>query len=227
MLAKRGFASVRIADIAREAGVARMLVYRYFGGIRSLLHEFASRSAFWPDVTELIGPDAARMDEMTMAEMATVVLQGHLRELRRRPLTQEIMRWELTERNALTKDLAEAREAQGNVIAPALPGAPGDLDVQAAGAILHAGLTYLVLRSKTADAYFGVDLRTEEGWKRIEKALAGLVKAQVDKAETGAPYSGSRASCAAIISVLPRTRHRRSRRREKPPRALRAAAELL
>ena len=47
-------------------------------------------------------------------------------------------------------------------------------DLAAVTAILVAGQVFLTLRSKTADTYNGINLRSEGGWKRIEDAVALL-----------------------------------------------------
>jgi hypothetical protein len=55
------------------------------------------------------------------------------------------------------------------------------------------GLTYLVLRSKTADVYNGLQLASEEDWSRIERAAGFLVDAALAAggAGTNAPAAPS------------------------------------
>ena len=116
---------------------------------------------------------------MGAGELSLAILENHLRELRRRPLTQEIMRWELAERSELTDALARAREEEGLdllALEPLKRPPHPDMDLPAVGAILHAGITYLVLRAKTADAYLGLDLGPEGDWGRVERALTDLIE---------------------------------------------------
>jgi len=42
-------------------------------------------------------------------------------------------------------------------------------------------LTYLILRSKTADVYNGLHLDSEEDWARIERAAGFLVEASFNQ----------------------------------------------
>ncbi len=183
LLAEKGFNQVGINSVAREAGVDKVLIYRYFGGMAQLLRDFAVQGGFWPTISQLAGGQLQGF--RTLAEAGTAMLNGHLRELRARPLTQEIMRWELHERNELTDELARHREQQGIEIMALLPNdeKAAHVDVAAAAAIIHAGITYLVLRQKTADVYLGVDLTSDEGWLRISKSVAHLMRAALGPEE--------------------------------------------
>jgi len=87
------------------------------------------------------------------------MILGFGRALRRRPITKEMLRWELQERNELTEALAKEREAQSLkwfALAPDLPGS----DLAAVVSILVTAQVYLTLRSKTSDIYNGIDLRS-------------------------------------------------------------------
>lgn len=176
LLARSGFRELGINAIAREAGVDKVLIYRYFGGIPELLRAFAEESDFWPGMQE-IAPDAGEPRvETTLAERAKSALVAFCRALRSRPLTQEIMRWELLERSELTDALARYREEQSASYFPPFDG-PKEIDIRAVGSVIAAGLTYLVLRSKTADVYNGLHLDSPEDWSRIERAAGFLVDA--------------------------------------------------
>jgi AcrR family transcriptional regulator len=186
VLAKRGFSKLGVNTIAREAGVDKVLIYRYFGGLPRLLRRFAAHGGFWPSIAELLGDKRASLTDLTEASIA--ILQGYLKALRKRPITQEIMRWELHERNELTDELARHREQQGLELlalidAPSTERAAGEFN--ACAAIIHAGLSYLVLRAKTADIYIGVDLTSDEGWQRIHNGIAELVESYMERVKNG------------------------------------------
>jgi hypothetical protein len=58
---------------------------------------------------------------------------------------------------------------------PLDPALAASFDVPAVAALISAGLIYLVLRSKTAESFLGVDLRSDQGAARIERAAASLL----------------------------------------------------
>ncbi len=174
--------------MARRAGVDKVLIYRYFGGMPQLLQEYAEGGDFWPDWGRLTGREEEELAGLGLRGFTEAALRGHLRELRQRPLTQEIMRWELLARNELTDGLARAREATVGQLMDLLDRReeePEVADLLAAAAVIQAGITYLILRAKTADVYMGVDLTGEEGWRRIDRAVKKLTEAYFDKLEGG------------------------------------------
>jgi AcrR family transcriptional regulator len=179
VLAREGFAGLGINAVAREAGVGKTLIYRYFGGLPELLHEFAD-AGFWPTHRELTGREPHELRAMSPEAAARAVLGGHLRELRARPVTREIMKWELLQKNELSDALARAREESGIELLAALPRAMRNArtrDLAAVGALLHAGISYLAMRSDTVNDYLGIRLDEEAGWKRIRTAIDDIVRA--------------------------------------------------
>ncbi len=98
------------------------------------------------------------------------------------------MRWKLLGRNELTDALARHREEQGTRVSDSLEDLRG-IDIRAVASLLSAGQTHLILRSKTADVYNGLDLSSDEDWARIERAAVFLVDAAVtaDRKKERAP----------------------------------------
>jgi AcrR family transcriptional regulator len=174
LLSRSGFRNLGVNAIAREAGVDKVLIYRYFGGIPDVLRAYAKEGDFWPTAEELLAGFGANLPR-NHAELAAKLLIEFGRALRRRPITQEIMRWELLERNELTDALAQYREEQGMKLIGMMKPSQG-LDLQALGSLLSAGQTYLILRSKTAKVYNGLELTSNRDWSRIEKNIEHLVR---------------------------------------------------
>jgi len=178
VLARSSFRELGVNSIAREAGVDKVLIYRYFGGLPQLLKAFAKESGFWPELGELEGETSKPTMPMTEAERAKRLVLAFARALRARPLTQEIMRWELLDRNELTRSLAQYREEQGaKVFHQIEKSGDSGADTRAIGSLLGAGLTYLILRSRVSNVYNGLHLDSEEDWSRIERAAGFLVEA--------------------------------------------------
>jgi len=175
LLGREGFGALGVNAVAREAGVDKVLIYRYFGGIDRLLEAWGSELDFWPSVAEILG-DAPEPDP---AAFAAGMLTRHLQALRARPHTLEVMAWEAVERHPLTRILDRIRETRAEQVMAAIPAhAFGEgQDVAAISALLGAGLQHLLLRSRTVDRYHGVPIASPEGWSRIESAVQTLCKA--------------------------------------------------
>jgi AcrR family transcriptional regulator len=173
LLARRGSTGLGVNAIAREAKVDKVLIYRYFGGLPQLYRAFALEGNSFPSLEEVAEGRLDELAKLPPAEAVKAVILGFARAIRRRPLTKEMMRWELQEQNELTDALATARNRQSRqwfTLAPGLKGA----DLPAVVSILVAGQIFLALRAKTTNTYNGIDLHSEKGWKRIEDAVGLL-----------------------------------------------------
>jgi AcrR family transcriptional regulator len=187
LLAQSGFRQIGINAVAREAGVDKVLIYRYFGGLPELLKAFAEEGDFWPGVPELMNETGGiASGTTTPVEHAKQIMLAFGRALRKRPLTQEIMRWELQERNELTEMLARYREEQSARLFQQFE-VFARLDVRAIASVLAAGQTYLILRSKCTDVYNGLSLHSEEDWARLEAAVSLMIDAVFSRIATSQP----------------------------------------
>jgi len=177
IILRDGFGSVGINSVAKEAILDKVLIYRYFDGLYGILREFARRKDFYINISDLILEEIrnARVEELT--ELVIKILVSQLRGLRENSVLQELMLWEMLERNELTIAIAKDREAKGYELSRRLKekmNLAGD-ESDAAIALLVSGIYYLVLRSRTVDVYNGVDISAEEGWLQIEKAIRQIV----------------------------------------------------
>lgn len=168
VLSRDGVRGVGINAVAREAGVDKVLIYRYFGGMEELLRTFAEQNEIWPSVSELEGGgiDGAEPSEL---------LIRYARALRARPGTQEILRWELIERNELTESIAHLRSQFASRVFARLP-KDGSHDLQAITTLACAGLTYLALRARSTELAGDLPLRSDDGWQRLEEATRTICR---------------------------------------------------
>ncbi|HPD97600.1 MAG TPA: TetR/AcrR family transcriptional regulator [Synergistales bacterium] len=179
VLSSEGFQGIGINNIARRAGVDKVLIYRYFGDLPGLLREFASSGDYWPSMSELIEGAEKASAPPDAGDLAVALLKGYMREIGGSASAQELLLGELVSRNELSEASARKRERQGADLIEALVSAAPDAggrDVAAMGALLSAGLTFLMLRARTSDAYLGIDISSGEGWERIERAMEELVR---------------------------------------------------
>ena len=173
VLAREGFGAVGVNAIAREAGVDKVLIYRYFGGLPELLRVWGASGRFWPPVDELLGHDPAAFLALPDAERYARFFEHFIDGLRQRPLTLEILAAEVLERNALTAILEAEREAWG---AQALRALGGDAvarraDLAALTLLLVGGVQYLLLRSRRIRIFGGLDIRSDEGWDVLKRGI--------------------------------------------------------
>ena len=177
VLGEKGFTGLGVNAVARQAGVDKVLIYRYFGGLHGLIKAFGQEGDFWPSIEELAGGDIESFRRLSLENKLTALGCNFLRGIRQRPLTQEVMAWEMVQRNDLTEELEIIRETRMLRFAELfLPAEGARVDLMAILAIYGAGISYLVCRSRKIRWYNGIDLNSDKGWQRIEAAIGQMVK---------------------------------------------------
>ena len=80
--------------------------------------------------------------------------------------------------------IAQNREKQGYAMTKMFKAALSDqqIDAEAYFAIITAAVHYLVLRSKTAQMFNGLDLHDNESWNRISASINKMIENIVNEA---------------------------------------------
>ena len=182
LLARSGFRAVGVNAVAEAAGVDKVLIYRYFGGLAGLLEAVADEPGLWPTVDEVLaeagidgdGPG----DGGALADVVGPLLGAYMRLLGRLPAALEAVAWGSAESNPLSDALARRRSQWGDEVAGRVfrgRKAPADRDIQAVLCVLLAAVDHLMALSRLGDGFNGVELGTDAGKRRIEDAVAVLV----------------------------------------------------
>jgi AcrR family transcriptional regulator len=182
ILAHQGFSGLGVNAIAKTAGVDKVLIYRYFGGLDRLLKAYADENPTACSPPPLVWPPRERA--ISAATTTSSLLCEQLQELRRRQVAQETVRCAFQGDNVLTELYVVAREKMAKEYQARIPfdqEKHPDCDLGAVFALLHAGLTHLVVSAPRTDFYQGIDLKSARGWKRIEKAIEALVAAYFEQ----------------------------------------------
>jgi len=173
LLASEGFQKFGINAVARQAQVDKVLIYRYFGGMPHLLRAYAEAGTYWPTIEEVAGGDPERLRGKPLHETLATLLCNFSRAIRKRPVTLEILAWETIERNELAKVLEKVRKDFTKNLFRVFVGRRdvpvGELATVVS--LLTAGINYLAVRSRKVGRYGNVNLRSEEGWRRLESAI--------------------------------------------------------
>ncbi|MGI9599338.1 MAG: TetR/AcrR family transcriptional regulator [Acidimicrobiales bacterium] len=189
LLARDGFASLGVNAVAREAGVDKVLIYRYFGGMADLLREFGESGGFWPTIEEIVGTGDESLTDLTVADRWATVLARYAEALRRRPVTKEILAWEQIEQNDLTEVLQEVRQRWFvelmTLFAEDRRSTTADLETTVL--LLAAGIHYFVVRGRLQDDFSGVAIGSDEGWARLNDVIRTICEQTLKPPEGDAP----------------------------------------
>jgi len=176
VLARDGFRALGVNRIAKEAGVDKVLIYRYFGGLAELVSAHAVSSEFWPSVEELLEGDEALPSPCPPARQLSLYFRNFTRAILARPQTVEILAWELVERNELTdilnarreRSVAELMERMGDDVA-------SRTDPSVVLTLLTGAVNYLAIASLRRGSLGGIDLTGPDGWERVHDALDDML----------------------------------------------------
>lgn len=173
LLCRGGVAALGVNAVAEEAGVEKVLVYRYFGGLDGLMEAYAARSDFWPTLVELVGENGEVLRDPDWARAGARVLANYARALRRRPVTLDLLAFETGHRNALTAALERVREERTTELFVELgrAGIPLERGMGDLGVLFAAAINYLAVRGRELRVFGGLGVRTEADWARLEELM--------------------------------------------------------
>jgi AcrR family transcriptional regulator len=176
LLSREGFGALGVNAVAREAGVDKVLIYRYFGGMNELLRAFGQSGSFWPSIADVIGRDPSELMALPIGERWAKGLSRYAQELRRRPVTKEILAWEQIEQNELTVILQQAREEWFVDLMTHFPDDSDttDADVVTTILLLVGAIHYFVVRSRLHADFSGVAIATEEDWQHLDEVILSV-----------------------------------------------------
>ena len=177
IIREKGFQGIGINAVAREAGVDKVLIYRYFGDLNGLLRAFIAQKDYFSNLAHFLGENRSIKSKADALEMGKQLFIGQLRQVLSNKELQEVLLWELHQKNQVTDAVAETRERQVVAMLDEMETIfdYDKVDLPAIGSLIVGGIYYLVLRSRLVETYSGINLHTEEGWQRIEQAINDLL----------------------------------------------------
>jgi len=176
-LLDEGYPAVGINAIARRAGCDKVLIYRYFGGFDELLLAFAETNKLWWEVDEIITESAADCAAIALPDYLQTLLDRYVAALESRPLTLEIMAWEMSAQNNLIDALARVRSERGMELVKRIRAyyRQPNIDIGGILGVFGAAINYLVIRTRKHSRQY----KTEEWW-RLQQTIGKLLQAYAD-----------------------------------------------
>ena len=171
IIENQGFEKVGINAIAAEAGVSKMLIYRYFGGLEELVTQYLLQKDYWANT------DIDDINREAVGESIKSMFCRQIEQLRNDVTLRRLYRWELYSNNVNIQQLRDKREENGcNIISmvSALTGC-SDTKVAALASILSASISYLALMEDQCQTYNGICLQTDEGWDQLVQGIEMII----------------------------------------------------
>lgn len=173
LLTREGFSALGVNSVAREAGIDKVLIYRYFDGMPGLLRAFAQSAAFWPSVEEILGEGSSDLSKLPAADRWSIGLVRYVRALRCRPIVREVLAWEQIEKNQLTEILRLRREEWFEALRERLPKDDDrtDADTVSTVLVIATAIHYLIARSRLHGDFNGLAIKSDADWAHVEQII--------------------------------------------------------
>ncbi|AFJ08182.1 transcriptional regulator, TetR family [Prevotella intermedia] len=171
IIENQGFEKLGINAIASEAGVSKMLIYRYFGGLDELLAHYLMQKDYWANT------DTTILEQANVGESIKNMFRKQIKQMRNDIMLKRLCRWELTADNDNIRTLQDRRERNGRDLIQMVARLTGcsNAEVASLATILSASISYLVLMEEQTSTYNGIDLQSEEGWKQIMDGMGLMI----------------------------------------------------
>lgn len=167
IIENEGFEKTGVNAIAQRAGVSKMLIYRYFGGVDELIAQYLLRKDYWANTgTGIIKPS-------DIGGSLKRLFREQIIRLRSDITLKRLCRWELTTENENIRRLRERREQNGCNLIKIISRLTGSQNPEVASlaSIISASISYLVLMEEQNQIYNGIDLQSDKGWEQIVKGI--------------------------------------------------------
>jgi AcrR family transcriptional regulator len=177
LLAEEGFQNFGINAVARGAGCAKQLIYRYYGGLDGLIEAIGTDLGNW--VKDRIPEDAGGMFLLTYGDLMERLILQFIEALRADPLMRRIVAWEISENTEQVRRLSEARSKALALWIDRMRGSlmpPKGVDVVAVNAMLIAAVQHMVLSASISSQCTGLALKTQKDWDKAAVSIKRIVR---------------------------------------------------
>lgn len=171
IIEESGFEGLGINAVATKAGVAKVLIYRYFDSLDGLIAAYIQQNDYWINFNEQL-PDKAHISEFIKKTFKRQIV-----ELRKSYTMKRLYRWELSTDNKIVRELRDKREKKSVWLVEAISKLTQhpQRETAAVATVISAAISYLALLEENCPVYNGLKIQTETGWEQLEDGINLLV----------------------------------------------------
>lgn len=173
VIAERGLEGVGVNRVAEKANVSKVLIYRYFGGMEGLLEYYVKMGKLFPVFNPAVLDQIRPLHESDVARIWYRQVIQTYRYFRTFKAAREILKASVIENDSIAETTARAQDEEMTRLVDQLSFVKG-ADTQAISAVVLGAMTYLTIMAQNDRTMISIDLRSEDGWKRIENAVKAI-----------------------------------------------------
>ncbi|ADB42353.1 MULTISPECIES: TetR/AcrR family transcriptional regulator [Spirosoma] len=170
VLAEQGLEGARINQIAEKAGISKVLIYRYFGGLDGLMEYYVRMGRMFPHFTPAMLDQIRPIHQDDLAKVWYRQAIQMFRYMRTSKAAREVLKANVVENDPTADVISKAQDDELQRLVNQLSFIEGP-DSQAISAVMLGALSYLTIQAQNNHTMVGIDLRSEQGWQRIEGAV--------------------------------------------------------
>lgn len=166
-----GFNKVTLTGIAARAQIEPTVFYRRYSNLDQLFEEYTHKYDYWlAGIAELMPPDLSDEESMKW------ILLNLVRALHKNRGMQQLLVWELSVDNPVTRRTATLREKINESLIHELEKKfdISGVDMSVLAALIISGIYYLILH-RNMSTFCNVDFSSKSGRDRLEKTIDQLV----------------------------------------------------
>jgi AcrR family transcriptional regulator len=171
IISEKGVDELGINRIAEEAGVSKVLIYRYFGDLETLLAHYIREGGV------LVPKQSSQEDDIPSDKsMNSAELLSTYRRIRQTPAAYQLLKTMGGEDNSVNETTRKVLDEMLTSLTAKLE-LPEAVDKKTMAALLVGSMTYLTILSKKNRSMMGINLASESGWMRLEHAVIMIIHA--------------------------------------------------
>ncbi|HEY1025759.1 MAG TPA: TetR/AcrR family transcriptional regulator [Sphingobacteriaceae bacterium] len=186
ILRTEGFTGLGVNNIERHAMQAKRNIYDHFGTPERLIEEYIFGNDYWISHLEEMKKITEDNQNGSLKDIVTALIENQFAFFSRSKEMQEIILWEISQKNDLVSSLARTRELEASTLLEETDGhfENSGVNFRAVSSILISAIYYLVLHAKSADSTFcGVDIRSQKGMNEILATIKQMLGWAFEAAE--------------------------------------------
>lgn len=170
VITERGLEGVGVNRVAEKAGVSKVLIYRYFGGLDGLLEYYVKMGKLYPTFTPAVLEQIRPLNQSDLARIWYRQVTQTYRTFRTFKAGREMLKATVLEGDLTADVISKAQDEELVRLVDQLSFVKG-ADTHAISAVILSAMSYMTLLAQNDRSMIGIDLRSEEGWRRIEEAI--------------------------------------------------------
>ncbi len=173
VIAERGLEGVGVNRVAEKANVSKVLIYRYFGGMEGLLEYYVKMGKLFPIFTPAVLDQIRPLHESDIARIWYRQVIQTYRYFRTFKAAREVLKASVIENDSIAETTAKAQDEEMTRLVSQLSFVKG-ADTEAISAVILGAMNYLTIMAQNDRTMISIDLRSEDGWHRIENAVKAI-----------------------------------------------------